>query len=101
MKRTLMRTIFVPTVVCLAFNDMEKGITMSARAQSQRSDQDEDATKQLIMGMTEAFNKRDAPALARLYTANACLVRVYGVFLQGAATIERGLEGLFHTILKD
>src|SRR5262249_4974973 len=101
MKRMLMRTMFAIAVVCLAFNDMEKGITMSARAQSQRRDQDEDAIKQLIMGMTEAFNKHDAPALARLYTANADLVSVYGVWLQGAAIIERGLEGLFHTILKD
>jgi len=65
MKRTLMRTMFAIAVVYLAFHAMGKEMTMSARAQNHRSDQDEDAIKQLIRSMTEAFNQHDAPALAR------------------------------------
>jgi uncharacterized protein (TIGR02246 family) len=93
--------MFAIAVVYLAFHAMGKEMTMSARAQNHRSDQDEDAIKQLIRSMTEAFNQHDAPALARLYTANADLVTVYGTWLQGTATIERGLEAFFQTIMKE
>jgi uncharacterized protein (TIGR02246 family) len=60
---------------------------------------DEKAVRQVIADMIAAFNRHDpAPSL---FTEDADYVNVQGMWLKGAAAIERGRKGRFETALKD
>jgi uncharacterized protein (TIGR02246 family) len=70
---------------------------VTGNAQSPTSREDEEAIMKVIAGTTEAFNKHDAKAFARFYTADAELVTVRGERMKGAAEIEKGLAAIFAT----
>lgn len=70
---------------------------VTGNAQSPASRENEEAIKKVIAETTEAFNKHDAKAFARFYTADAELVTVRGERMKGAAEIEKGLASIFAT----
>ena len=70
---------------------------VTGNAQSPANHENEEAIKKVIAGTTEAFNKHDAKAFARFYTADAELVTVRGERMKGAAEIEKGLASIFAT----
>ena len=53
--------------------------------------EDEAAVRNVIMQMTENFNKHDAKAMASVFTIDGDLVNVYGTRLNSQSTIEAGL----------
>jgi uncharacterized protein (TIGR02246 family) len=95
MKRTLISAIFLIVIVGLV-----PGHTVTCKAQSSSSSEDEEAIKKVIVGTTEAFNQHDSKAFARFYTPDAELVTVRGERMKGAAEIEKGLAAIFATRAK-
>jgi uncharacterized protein (TIGR02246 family) len=59
--------------------------------------ENEAAIRAVIAEMTDAFNRHDAKAATRMYTADADLVTVRGERYTGAAAMERGLAAIFAT----
>src|ERR1700737_334488 len=94
MKRMLLIAILVGSIVGLArdypFGDQPDG---------QRSREDEDAIKQVIIDMTAAFNRHDPNT--SLFTQDADFVDVRGTWLKGAVAIGRGRTARFETVQKE
>jgi uncharacterized protein (TIGR02246 family) len=62
---------------------------------------DEDAIRRIIASTTEAMNKHDAKALARLYTPDGELDNVFGERWRGPAEIETLLKVPFDAELRE
>jgi uncharacterized protein (TIGR02246 family) len=58
---------------------------------------DEEAIRKVIVEMTEGFNRHDAAASTRMYTADADLVTVRGERFRGTEDFQKGLAGIFAT----
>ena len=94
MQRTLVLAFLPFLIVGFVFVN-----AATCRAQSSNKS-DEEAIKKVIAGTTEAFNKHDAKAFTRFYTADAELITVRGERMRGAAEIEKGLAAIFSTRAK-
>src|SRR5260370_30445039 len=95
MSRTVMMAVLAAAAVGLAVS-----YTITS-AQSWSGREDEEAIKKVIVEMTEGFNKHDAQAATRMYTADADLVTVRGETYKGAAEMEKGLAAIFRTRARD
>ncbi len=61
--------------------------------------EDEAAIRNVIMQMTENFNRHDAKTMASVFTIDGDLVNVYGAQLKGRSTIETGLARMIKRIV--
>ena len=77
------------------------GIAAKSYAQNVDSREDEEAIRKIIVEMTESFNKHDASAATRMYTADADFVTVRGERAKGSSNIEKQLATIFATRAKD
>ena len=68
--------------------------------QHQKQKNDEQAIRNVILQMTEGFNKHDARAATKMYTSNADFVNVRGDKYTGATEIEQKLAAIFSTRAK-
>ncbi|MCW5657735.1 MAG: SgcJ/EcaC family oxidoreductase [Burkholderiaceae bacterium] len=59
--------------------------------------EDEQAIRNVIVEMTEGFNKHDARASTRMYTPDADLITVRGERFRGTTEFEKGLASIFTT----
>jgi uncharacterized protein (TIGR02246 family) len=75
-------------------------LTIESQAQVQGSSDDEAAIREVIVEMTDGFNKHDPVAAARMYSADADFTNVAGMQAKGAAAIEKFLASGFATRLK-
>ncbi|HET6769274.1 MAG TPA: SgcJ/EcaC family oxidoreductase [Chitinophagaceae bacterium] len=75
-------------------------ILMSCK-QDHNQGKDEDAIRNVILQMTEGFNKHDAKAATQMYTSNADFVNVRGDKYTGAAEIEQKLAAILSTRAKE
>ena len=74
-------------------------MTMSCKQNSNQG-KDEEAIRNVILQMTEGFNKHDAKAATQMYTYNADFVNVRGDKYTGAEEIEQKLAAIFLTRAK-
>jgi uncharacterized protein (TIGR02246 family) len=58
---------------------------------------EEQAIREVIHEMIDAFNEHDARRSSRVFTADGDLATVRGEWFHGAAEIEKGLETVFAT----
>lgn len=76
-------------------------LPVAARASQASQDQptaaEVEAIRALMVQATDAFNRHDAKAWARLCTPDAQLVTVRGESMNGIAEIEKGLSVIFET----
>jgi uncharacterized protein (TIGR02246 family) len=77
------------------------GIALSTPGKAQTISQDEEMIRRVITEMTEGFNRHDAKAASRMYTAEADFVTVRGERAKGAGAIERQLAAIFTTRAKE
>ena len=89
--RVLLQIAFALPIVCMA--------TICA-AQSLGNRDDEDAINNVIVEMTEGFNRHDAEAATRMYKADADFVSVRGEMGFGRDAAEKGLRRIFETRAK-
>ena len=94
MKRMLLIAILVGSIVGLA-----RDYAVGDQPDGQRSREDEDAIKQVIIDMTAAFNRHDPNT--SLFTQDADFVDVRGTWLKGAVAIGRGRTARFETVQKE
>ena len=69
-------------------------------AQSLGTAEDEAAIKQVIVAMTEGFNRHDAQAATAMYLADGEFVSARGEMAKGAADVRATLADMFATRLK-
>jgi uncharacterized protein (TIGR02246 family) len=77
------------------------GLGITEPLRGQRSRADEDAIRQIIASTTEAMNKHNAKALARLYTPDGELDNVFGERWRSPAEIEKLLQVHFDAELRE
>jgi uncharacterized protein (TIGR02246 family) len=77
------------------------GCTTTGVSQTARTSEDEAAIRTVIVEMTEGFNKHDAKAATRMYTADADFVSVRGDASIGGAQVEKGLATVLATRARD
>ena len=68
--------------------------------QSTSKGKDEQAIRNIILQMTEGFNKHDAKAATQMYTSDADFVNVRGDKYAGAVEIQQKLKEIFLTRAK-
>ena len=68
--------------------------------QSTSKGKDEQAIRNIILQMTEGFNKHDAKAATQMYTSDADFVNVRGDKYTGAVEIQQKLKEIFLTRAK-
>ena len=68
--------------------------------QNQNQGKDEEAIRNLILQMTEGFNKHDAKIATQMYTSDADFVNVRGDKYTGAEEIQQKLAEIFLTRAK-
>lgn len=73
------------------------GCSTMPSALNQGAREDEEAIRQVIVEMTEGFNKHDARASTRMYTSDADLITVRGERFRGTTEFEKGLASIFAT----
>lgn len=71
------------------------------RSQSVGSAADEEAIRQVIVEMTDAFNAHDAKAATSMYTSDADLITVRGERFRGTSEFQKGLASIFETRARD
>lgn len=76
---------------------LSPGAAAQSPATPQAQAEDEAAIRRLIVEMTEGFNRHDARAATRMYTADADLVTVRGERFRGTEEFEKGLAAIFTT----
>ena len=96
-----MKRILLVSILVIAATGLALAYTRRDRGHVQGSGEDEKEIKTLVAKMTEGFNRHDAKALVPLYTADADLVTIQGVWLKGAAEIEKGMQARFDTRLRE
>ena len=74
-------------------------MTMGCK-QNQNQGKDKEAIRNVILQMTEGFNKHDAKAATQMYTSNADFVNVRGDKYSGAEEIQQKLAAIFSTRAK-
>jgi uncharacterized protein (TIGR02246 family) len=74
-------------------------MTMGCK-QNQNHGKDEEAIRNIILQMTEAFNQHDAKKATQMYTSNADFVNVRGDKYTGAEEIQQKLAAIFLTPAK-
>jgi len=84
-------------LVCAIFSF---GFAIASRGQVQVAPEDESAIRAVIVEMTEGFNKHDAVASSRMYTADADFTNVAGMQAEGVVEIEKFLASGFQSRLK-
>ena len=72
-------------------------LTWAAPCLAHGTPEDEQAIRQVIVEMTEGFNKHDARASTRMYTPDADLITVRGERFRGTTEFEKGLASIFTT----
>ena len=68
--------------------------------QNEKLVNDEQAIRNVILQMTEGFNKHDAKAATQMYTSDADFVNVRGDKYTGAVEIQQKLAAIFSTRAK-
>ncbi len=94
-----MEQILILAILTIAALGTADGHMSTARSQGHTSGDDEKAIEAVIAEMTAAFNQR--LPVTSLFTDDADYVNVQGMWLKGAAQIERGRKQRFETALKD
>lgn len=90
-----MRTLDLKNIILAAMPALAvAALTLPAHAQSAA---DEAAIRDVIVEMTEGFNRHDAIASTRVYTPDADLVTVRGERFRGTIGFQKGLAGIFAT----
>ena len=84
--------------IALAFPLVCMGTVATAQTPGNRDD--EDAIKNVIVQMTEGFNKHDAEASTRMYQPDADFVSVRGEMGLGRDAAEKTLRRIFETRAK-
>src|SRR3954468_5503203 len=84
----------------MAFAMTMVGLTSVSVAQTLGTREDETAIQNVIMEMTEGFNKHDAVASTRMYKDDADFVSVRGEVGLGREAAEKGLRRIFETRAK-
>ena len=74
-------------------------IAMSCK-QNQNQGKDEQAIRNVILQMTEGFNKHDSKGATQMYTSDADFVNVRGDKYTGAVEIQQKLAAIFSTRAK-
>jgi uncharacterized protein (TIGR02246 family) len=74
---------------------------LSARAQSNSSDADSAAIRQVVASVIDGFNRHDARAWTTPFLDDGDFTNVTGLTLHGRSKIEERFKGLFATRLKD
>ena len=69
--------------------------------QSNSKGKDEQTIRNIILQMTESFNKHDAKAATQMYTSNADFVNVRGDKYTGAEEIQQKLAAILSTRAKE
>ena len=72
-----------------------------SRAQSPGSRDDEETLRNIVVAMTEGFNRHDAKAAAQMYAPDARFVTVRGEVMNGQPAIEKGLAAILGTRAKN
>ena len=75
-------------------------MTTSKQNQNQNQGKDEQVIRNIVVQMTEGFNKHDAKAATRMYTSDADFVNVRGDKYTGAEDIQQKLAVVFSTRAK-
>ena len=75
-------------------------ILMSCK-QDHNQEKDEQTIRDIILQMTEGFNKHDAKAATQMYTSNADFVNVRGDKYTGAEEIQQKLAAILSTRAKE
>ena len=70
---------------------------LMSQAQSVGNRSDEDMVRNVIVMMTEDFNRHDAKAATQMYAPDARFVTVRGEVMGGQPTIEKGMTSIFGT----
>jgi uncharacterized protein (TIGR02246 family) len=68
-----------------------------SQAQNPGSRGDEETIRNIVVVMTEEFNRHDAKAAARMYAPDARFVTVRGEVMNGQPAIEKGLAAILGT----
>ena len=66
-----------------------------SQAQSVGNGSDEDMIRNVIVMMTEDFNRHDAKAATQMYAPDARFVTVRGEVMDGQPAIEKGMTSIF------
>src|SRR5581483_4056039 len=66
-----------------------------------RTDMDEDAIRQVVQSLADAWNVHDAEAFARAFQENAHFTNVFGMEAEGRAAIARFHAPIFETMFRD
>jgi uncharacterized protein (TIGR02246 family) len=80
------------------------GISLSglmSQAQNIGNRGDEDVIRNVILMMTEDFNRHDAKAATQMYAPDARFVTVRGEVMDGQPAIEKGMASIFSTRAKN
>jgi uncharacterized protein (TIGR02246 family) len=84
----------IPVIIFLVTTGCEQD-------QKHNQEQDEQAIRNIILQMTNGFNKHDADAATEMYTSDADFVNVRGDKYTGAAEIRQKLAAIFSTRAKN
>jgi len=76
-------------------------LVLSVQAQSNSSDADSAAIRQVVAGVIDGFNHHDARAWTAPFLEDGDFTNVTGLTLHGRSKIEERFKGLFATRLKD
>ena len=76
-------------------------VSLVSHAQNASTGGDEDAIRNVVVAMTEGFNRHDAKAAAQMYEPDARFVTVRGEVMNGQPAIEKGLASILGTRAKN
>src|SRR5262245_7692156 len=76
---------------------VHRATAQTATTERAQRDEDEAALRRLVDEMTEGFNRHNAHAATRMYTADADLVTVRGERFRGTEQFKQGLARIFAT----
>jgi uncharacterized protein (TIGR02246 family) len=88
---------FIPLITVMIFFVT----TGCQQRQKQNQEQDKQAIRNVILQMTDGFNKHDADAATEMYITDADFVNVRGDKYAGAAEIRQKLAAIFSTRAKN
>jgi uncharacterized protein (TIGR02246 family) len=86
-------------VAVIAIGISASGLMSQAQSVGNRSD--EDMIRNVIVMMTEDFNRHDAKAATQMYAPDARFVTVRGEVMDGQPAIEKGMTSIFGTRAKN
>jgi uncharacterized protein (TIGR02246 family) len=86
-------------VAVIAIGISASGLMSQAQGVGNRSD--EDMIRNVVVTMTEDFNRHDAKAATQMYAPDARFVTVRGEVMDGQPAVEKGMASIFGTRAKN